>query len=139
MKKTITPLALCALLAACATTPESRIARNPALFDSLGVAEQAQIRAGRVQPGFTPDMVLLALGKPHRTLSRTTPQGQTLVWLYFAPDAVPVRSRVLFDAPAHSTSSAWVTIQQPDPVPRVRVEFLDGTVSAVETATSDAP
>ena len=140
MKKTILPLALCALLAACASTPESRIAQNPELFDSLGVAEQAQIRAGRVQPGFTPDMVRLALGAPTRVLTRATPDATVLVWLYYAPDAVPVRSRVLFDAPVHSSAaSAWVTIPQPDPLPRVRVEFRDGIVSAVETAATDAP
>ena len=70
------------LLSGCSTTPDHRIRRNQELYNSLPPEAQAAIRAGRVEVGFTPDMVLLALGKPASQHTRTSEQGTTEVWTY---------------------------------------------------------
>jgi hypothetical protein len=69
------------VLAGCAT-PESRIRKNPAFFESLSPDDQQTIREGRVALGFTRDMVRLALGDPDRRMTRTTAQGVSEVWRY---------------------------------------------------------
>ena len=73
------------LLAAC-STPAARIKRNQALFDSLPAAEQALIREGKVGIGFTPDMVLLAVGDPDQRWIRTDAQGKSEIWSYTTYD-----------------------------------------------------
>lgn len=73
------------LLAACAT-PEARIKRNQAVFDALPAAEQALIREGKVGVGFTPDMVLLAVGDPDQRWTRTDAQGRAEIWSYTTYD-----------------------------------------------------
>ena len=44
---------------------------------------QAKIRAGRIDVGFTPEMVQVALGDPDRKSTRTTAAGTSEVWAYF--------------------------------------------------------
>lgn len=80
-------LAALTLLAAC-STPAARIKRNQALFDSLPPAEQALIREGKVGVGFTPDMVLLAVGDPDQRWTRTDAQGRSEIWSYTTYDGV---------------------------------------------------
>jgi hypothetical protein len=53
------------------STPESRIAKQPDLFNSLTPDQQQMIREGRVGIGFDMDMVKLALGDPDRVRERT--------------------------------------------------------------------
>jgi len=60
-----------ALLAACAT-PDSRIADNRSAFSQYPAEIQAKIKAGQVDVGFTPEMVLMALGEPTRKFTRKT-------------------------------------------------------------------
>lgn len=81
----IAALLLFAALAAC-STPDARIKRNQALFDSLPPAEQTLIREGKVGIGFTPDMVLLAVGDPDQRWTRTDAQGRTEIWSYTTYD-----------------------------------------------------
>lgn len=69
------------LLAAC-STPERRISRNKALFETFPPTAQEKIRKGEVDVGFTPDMVLLAMGKPTRKFTRKTAGTQQEVWSY---------------------------------------------------------
>lgn len=69
------------LLAAC-STPERRISRNKALFETFPPAAQEKIRQGEVDVGFTTDMVLIALGKPTRKFTRKTSEVQQEVWSY---------------------------------------------------------
>jgi hypothetical protein len=70
------------LLFAGCSTPSSRIKSHQAAFDALPTETQAAIRAGKVEFGYTQEMVLMALGKPDRRYSRTTQSGQTEVWAY---------------------------------------------------------
>lgn len=69
------------LLAGCAT-PQTRIAANRVLYDSLPAESQALIQEGRVAVGFTAEMVKLALGEPDRVYSRTDASGKSESWAY---------------------------------------------------------
>ncbi|MGD9782826.1 MAG: hypothetical protein AB7V14_11870 [Kiritimatiellia bacterium] len=62
------------LLAGCAT-PERRIEQNRDLFDSLPVADQARIRGGKIDLGYTPDMVRIAFGEPSASWSAAPPSA----------------------------------------------------------------
>jgi len=77
------------LVAGCSSSTASRIKKNQELFDSLPPAAQASIRAGKVEVGFTPDMVRLALGEPDRLYVRTTERGSAEVWAYAAKSFAP--------------------------------------------------
>ncbi|MDR1789142.1 MAG: hypothetical protein LBR12_02090 [Opitutaceae bacterium] len=78
-------LLLCAaaalLLLGCSSV-EQRIEANRELFNSLTPAQRDLIAAGRVAVGFTTDMVLLALGQPDKTWSRTDASGSGETWSY---------------------------------------------------------
>jgi hypothetical protein len=62
---------------------DSRVGDHQAAFDTWPADVQEKVRAGKVEMGFTPEMVEVALGKPDRTSSRTTDRGQADVWIYF--------------------------------------------------------
>ncbi len=68
-------------LAAC-STPDSRIRSHKAEFDALPAETQAKIREGKVEVGYTPSMVVMALGDPDRRYSKTSAGGQSEVWAY---------------------------------------------------------
>ena len=126
--------------AGCATTPQDRVRRHAALFASFPPEIQAKVLEGRVEPGFTPDMVRLALGRPDRVITRMTPDGETVVWLY--TEAVPETwsEPVPVYWPYRTASgiyrwypdifwsyrTAW---RERD---AARIEFRDGKVTAVE-------
>lgn len=66
------------------STPETRIAKNPELFNQLTPEQQQLIREGRVGIGFTKDMVHLALGEPDRVRERIDVNGRSEVWSYIS-------------------------------------------------------
>lgn len=70
------------LLAGCATV-ETRIRKNQAVFDSWPTQVQAYVRAEKVDLGFTPDQVRVALGEPDRIFERKTEAGEAEVWAYY--------------------------------------------------------
>jgi hypothetical protein len=78
-------LALVALLLVVAgcSTPDSRISGNQAMYNSWSPDVREKVRTGRVDVGFTSDMVRMALGAPDRQSTRTTAQGTAEVWIYF--------------------------------------------------------
>ena len=61
-------------LTAC-STPESRIKKNPELFNSFAPEVQAKVREGEIDIGFTQDMVRIALDRPDRSYTRSTAGG----------------------------------------------------------------
>jgi hypothetical protein len=92
MKKLTIALAVLAglFLAGCAT-PETRIRQNPAAFDRATPAQQEMIKQGKVDIGFSMELVELALGVPDRTRERTDAQGKQVIWSYVnyeGPDGV---------------------------------------------------
>ena len=134
-------------LAGCASTPAQRIKKNQDLFDSLPVAEQARIRGGQINLGFTADMVRIALGDPQRQLARRTLDGESTIWLYLDTLRRYERQRadidgLLVSGPGGMRSiggSAWVNVLQEREVFRIRVEFQQGLVTAIEEPTADTP
>ncbi|MDP3859264.1 MAG: hypothetical protein Q8Q73_16035 [Stagnimonas sp.] len=70
------------LLAACASTPESRIEKSPDAFAQLTPEQQTKVRAGQVGIGFDAAATRLALGEPDRVLQKTTASGESEVWIY---------------------------------------------------------
>lgn len=69
------------LLSGC-STPESRIAKQPELFNRLTPEQQQLIREGRVGMGFDMEMVKLAIGDPDRVRERIDASGRSEVWSY---------------------------------------------------------
>jgi len=128
-------LASVALLAACSSTPDSRIAKNQGTFGAYAPAVQQKIRAGEVDVGFTPEMVRLALGEPTRQFNRQTGSGTTEVWVYH--DNGPRFSFGVGIGGAvgrHGGAGVGVSTSTggSDPGEKMRVEFRDGKVAAVD-------
>ena len=131
------PLAL--LLAGCAS-PAQRIQQNQEFFDSLPVAAQARIRGGQIDLGFTPDMVRIALGDPHRQTVRRAADGETEIWFYYDSVRRYDRQRVDIDGLSFAGpggirslgGSAWINVEQSREFVRTRVEFRNGAVTAIE-------
>ena len=69
------------LLSACSTV-DSRIARQRAEFSSWPPEVQDKVAAGKIDLGFTPEQVLVALGEPDRRFTRTTSDGTSAIWSY---------------------------------------------------------
>jgi outer membrane protein assembly factor BamE (lipoprotein component of BamABCDE complex) len=91
MKKLKQLVVLCAAAAGLAlagcSTPDTRIAANPAAFAALNPQQQALVKAGQVGIGMNMDAVKLALGDPDRVTLRTDAAGETQVWHYVTYEA----------------------------------------------------
>ena len=137
-------LPLVVLLAGCAT-PAKRIEQNQELFDSFPVAAQARIRGGQIDLGFTPDMVRIALGEPQRKTLRRSGAGDLEIWFYLDSIRRYDRQRVDIDGLSLSGpgglrslgGSAWINVEQSREIVRVRVEFQNGAVAAIEEPVAE--
>ena len=135
---------LALLLAGCAT-PEKRIQQNQEVFDAFPVAVQARIRGGQIDLGFTPDMVRIALGEPHRQTLRRSADGEVEIWSYFDSTRRYDRQRVDIDGLGVSGpgglrsigGSAWINVEQNREFVRLRAEFRNGVVAAIEEPVQD--
>ena len=78
----IASAAVCAVLVAGCSTPDSRIRNSPEIFARLNPDQQALVKAGKIAPGFNMDAVKLALGDPDRVTLITDARGQHQVWHY---------------------------------------------------------
>lgn len=144
------PASLAALLLALAfagcSTIESRIERNRDYFDSLPAADQARIRGGKIDLGFTPESVRIALGDPQRKLFRRTADGDTEIWLYF--DTTQTLDRQHADIDGLSVAgpgggritggTVWITVRQERETLLARVEFRNGRVATIELPAENA-
>lgn len=134
----IVPLASLVLLTSgCVTsTPQTRISKQRGLYRSFPAEAQRMISNGQVDIGFTPEMVLLALGKPGREFTRSGPEGESVVWVYFkrAPHGsfgFGVSSGS-YSGVGVGTSVSLSTRNHPDDE-FMRVSFQAGKVTSVET------
>jgi len=121
------------LTAACSTV-ESRTQSHQAAFDAWPADVQQKVRARKVDIGFTPEMVRVALGDPDRVAARTTAQGASEVWVYF--DHGPHFSFGLGVGAVRGTSAYGGDVAigndfRDEEV--MSVEFEGGRVSAIET------
>ncbi len=133
MNKVLICGVICLFLTACATTPERRIAKNPELFESFPEEVQSNVRAGIIEIGYDPDMVRIALGEPDRISTRQREGEQLEAWTYVGVYHTSETYRVR-DFGRFSTMDQNIVIDRTrrNVYDRVRVEFLDGKVVAVE-------
>jgi hypothetical protein len=71
-----------ALVSCVPSTPEARIAAQPALFDQLPDRQQELVRQGRIDKGMGTDAVYLAWGRPAREYEGSENGVATLRWDY---------------------------------------------------------
>lgn len=120
----------------CAHTPETRIAKNPELFERLTPEEQESVKAGQVQIGYTPEMVFLALGEPDQKITRRTKEDELNVWIYqgrfVSTETVRVRDQFGVFRPVHPTLYLDRTVEHI--YTKARVVFEDGRVISIEQA-----
>lgn len=76
-------LLLLTLQAGCESTGVSaRIQEKSAVFTTLTPEQQATIREGAIELGYTADMVYMALGKPSKVKAQDDPEGRVEMWTY---------------------------------------------------------
>ena len=131
-------LAAVALIAGGCSTPEKRIQENPALFNSLSVADQELVKQGRVGIGFTPEVVKLAVGEPDRVWQRTDAAGTSEAWSYTLWENTD--GTLLYRGYYHQYYGGYyMPFYTAYPSRRekeyFRVSFKDGRVSSVEQET----
>lgn len=86
MKTTIPARALLAgwlvMLAACASSPMSRIDADRSKYDSYPIEVRQAILNGEAIKGMTPEQVEMSLGKPSQIITRSAKGGDDEVWIY---------------------------------------------------------
>lgn len=137
MKRITLALALIAgiFLAGCAT-PATRIQQNPAAFDRATPAQQELIKQGKVDIGFTEELVELSLGVPDRTRERIDANGKELIWSYvnYETDNGVILYRGWYHrgywgAPSYAYYADYPSRRERE---RFRVDFRDGKVVQIE-------
>ncbi|MBX3735998.1 MAG: hypothetical protein KF715_04850 [Candidatus Didemnitutus sp.] len=126
--------AVALFLAGCSSTPDQRIAENQAAFAQFPPDVQQNLRAGRIDIGYTEAMVLIALGEPAHRLERVDGAGRSDVWVYRrnAP-----RFSFGFGVGSfgrHSATSVGVSTSTGGPYDdeALRVEFQQGRVTRID-------
>lgn len=71
--------------AGCATGGKREV-RDPVLWESYSEEVRAQIERGEVLPGYTPEQVRMAVGRPSRVSTRRDANGESEVWIYESND-----------------------------------------------------
>lgn len=130
---------LCGGLLSCATsTPQTRIQRNPALYQGLSPQEQQLVAEGKIAKGMSQGAVFLAWGRPDRVgrWNRTGREVERWFYLGYHPVYVQTFGFGMGWGPydAWWVDPYWHTGQVVDWVPhmRRRVEFVDGKVTEWE-------
>ncbi|HEY8240725.1 MAG TPA: hypothetical protein VIH35_04720 [Kiritimatiellia bacterium] len=129
------------VLAAGCNTPKSRIQKNPDLFASFPPEVQANIEQGKIDIGYTHDMVDMALGEANRKYTRKSATGSAEVWSYVGYYTTTDRQRVQADVRVRDSTGVtrtvndwfWVDVQQRSEYEKLRVEFEGDKVLAIET------
>lgn len=82
------------LLAGCTTvtSPEARIAADPAVFEDLSAKHQDLARQGRVTEGMSKDAVYLAWGRPHETKESSRDGKARETWVYYGSESIPLQT-----------------------------------------------
>jgi outer membrane protein assembly factor BamE (lipoprotein component of BamABCDE complex) len=135
-------LLLAMLLAGCSTI-DTRIREKSAAFAALDAPTQDKIRLGRVEVGFTTDLVYIALGSPDERLTNTSAAGTDETWLYnsyrqdyLGTAHVGYRRYVVIDPktrqPVVFYEPVYREIYQDRVEERIRIGFKAGLVATIE-------
>ncbi|MBC7366541.1 MAG: hypothetical protein H7343_06980 [Undibacterium sp.] len=143
--RALRPLALIALtvLFAGCSTIDSRIREKSAAFAALDAPTQDKIRLGRVEVGFTTDLVYIALGGPDERTTRTSATGTDETWIYnsyhqdyLGSAHTGYRRYVVIDPrtkqPVVFYEPVYTQIYQDRIEERIRIAFQAGKVDAIE-------
>ncbi len=134
---------LAALVLAGCSTVQSRIEEKATVFNALPPEQQANIRQGLVDVGYTQDMVYIAMGRADRVVERSTGEGSQTVWIYnsyyqeYQGSAFAGYRRSVYFDPRIRAYRVYYTPVHAD-VYRDRVEevarvvFKDGKVASIE-------
>ncbi|HWL14195.1 MAG TPA: hypothetical protein VNR00_01240 [Opitutus sp.] len=117
------------------STPETRIAKQPELFNRLTPEQQQMIREGRIGMGFDQDMVKLALGDPDRVRERIDSSGRSEIWMYITYETMD--GALLYRGWYHRGWGSpyypyYLTVDGRRERTRDEVVFRDGRVVSVE-------
>lgn len=140
MRLIVLALALAVVVVAGCSTPASRIKKNPELFASFPPTVQKNLMKGKIDIGYTKNMVFIALGKADREYTRTTASGLTEVWSYTDTYSTMDRQKIDGSFRVRDSSgtyqtihdSVWVDVQQMHEYEMLRIEFENGVVRAIE-------
>jgi len=69
-------------VAACSTSPLSRIDSNRARYETWPLEVQQAVLNGEARKGMTPEQVEMALGKPTEVVTRGVKAGEDEIWVY---------------------------------------------------------
>lgn len=121
-------------LAACSSTPGQRIAQNQAAFAQFPPDVQQNLRAGRVDVGYTEPMVLIALGEPANRVEKVDAAGRSEVWIYRKNAPQFSFGFGIGSVGRHSATSVGVGASTGDYLDdeALRVEFQQGRVTRIE-------
>jgi len=130
---------LVSLAVGCAS-PEYRIRKHPELFASFPPEVQENVAAGKIEIGYDPDMVFIAMGRPDHTYSRQTESGLTLIWAYSTRHHTtswrPVETLHVYrdkhGQRRYASRTTWIDVNEYTEVEAVRIEFSDEKVKAIE-------
>ena len=139
----IVPLLFLALLFAGCSTIDSRIQEKSVAFAALDAPTQDKIRLGRVEVGFTTDLVYIALGGPDERLTKTSTEGTGETWIYnsyyqdyLGSAHTGYRRYVVLDPrtqqPVVFFEPVYTPIYRDRVEERIRIAFTAGKVDAIE-------
>lgn len=105
------------------STPESRIEKDPSTYSAFPAKVQNKVKEGKIDIGYTTDMVCIAWGKPDRKTESVTSKGKTEVWTYLS-------SRQEFDGYDYMSVPRYYrnggpAVYYQEPVPRYRTVFYE--------------
>ena len=75
-------IAASALILTSCSTPESRISKNPEIYQGLSGRDQAMVRHGQIRAGMSLNAVWLAWGSPDRKIVGNMRGRPTETWIY---------------------------------------------------------
>ena len=120
------------VFAACAT-PQSRIKKHPAEFDSYPASVQQKIRDGQADVGFTKEQAEMALGRPDRIYSRKTETAAQEIWVYGRRGGSRVGFGLGFGTGGPISMGTGLDLGSRDQSDdRLRLVFQDGKIISVE-------
>lgn len=135
-------LALALAMTGCSTI-DSRIREKSAVFAALDASTQDKIRLGRIEVGFSTDLVYMANGAPDERRTTTGASGTDETWIYnsylqeyVGTALVGYRRYVVIDPktrqPIVYFEPVYNSVYRDRIEERIRIVFKDGKVEAIE-------